>query len=99
MLFCPHSFAAELGANKSDLSSQYLPHSEAGSNIAGDHYIRRLMAKKAIADARDAGFSFLRVAVTGYFPTIFGDKKNDLALWISQPDAFWADMDVRWDAC
>ena len=95
LVFCALSSASagELGANKSDLSSQYLPHPQATANVAGDHYIRRLMAKKAIADARDAGFAFLRVAVTGYFPANFGDRINDLALWISQPDAFWADMD------
>lgn len=92
LFLCLHSFAGELGANKSDLSSQYLPHPQA-INVAGDTYIRRLMARKAIADARDAGFAFLRVAVAGYFPANFGDRANDLALWTSQPSMFWADMD------
>jgi hypothetical protein len=55
------------------------------------------MAKKAIADARDAGLAFLRVAVTGYWPVKFGDQPNDLALWQASPAQFWAAMDEMFD--
>ncbi|MGO8976258.1 MAG: Ig-like domain-containing protein [Steroidobacteraceae bacterium] len=55
------------------------------------------MAKKAIADARDAGLAFLRVAVTGFFPVNFGDQQKDLALWQTNPAQFWAAMDEMFD--
>lgn len=90
--------AGELGANKSDLMLQYLPPSAAVPDDAeGYHYIRRAMAKKAIADARDAGLPFLRVSVSGYWPVNFGDTTNDLALWQSNPAVFWAAQDEMFD--
>src|SRR5438105_12098276 len=77
--------AGELGANKFDLFLQYLPPSAPTPNAEGYHYITRAMAKKAIADARDAGLAFLRVAVTGYWPVGFGNQPNDLAMWQKNP--------------
>ena len=40
-----------------------------------------------------SGLSYFRVPVTGYFPTTFVDRQNDLAPWQSDPQAFWRDMD------
>jgi hypothetical protein len=90
----------ELGANKSDLLLQYLDHSAAGGSraAAGEHHIRRAMAEKAVADAHDAGLAFLRVGVTGYAPSEPGSRNNDLALWQSDPPAFWAAADRMFDA-
>ena len=90
--------ATEIGANKFDLLLQYLPSSEPSPQAGdGSHYIRRAMAKKAISDAHDAGFAFLRVAVTGFFPVIIDDHKNDLALWQNNPTKFWAATDEMFD--
>ncbi len=55
------------------------------------------MAEKAIADARDAGLTFFRVAVTGYSPVEFDSKQSDLALWQNDPPRFWAALDRMFD--
>jgi hypothetical protein len=90
--------ASELGANKFDLALQYLPPSAVAPEQAAPYnYIRRAMAKKAIADAHDAGLSFLRVAVTGFWPVNFGDKRNDLTLWQADPATFWLVLDEMFD--
>ena len=90
--------AGELGANKFDLALQYLPSSvPISEGTDGYLRVRRAMAKKAIADARDAGIPFLRVSVTGFWPVNFGDKPNDLALWQNDPARFWAAQDEMFD--
>lgn len=95
--------AGELGANKVDLLADYLtpfapePMPEP-DDPDGYVRVRRAMAEKALADARDAGLSFLRVDVTGYRPVDFGDEWNDLRLWQTDPPAFWAVMDRMFDA-
>jgi hypothetical protein len=96
----PISFvcAGEIGANKFDLLLQYLPSSQANPDAGdGSLFIRRAMAKKAIADAHDSGLSFLRVSVSGYFPVSIDDRKNDLALWQNDPARFWAATDEMFD--
>jgi hypothetical protein len=86
--------AAELGTNTYDLELQYVnPATPNKATAAGYRRVRLAMARKAIADARDAGFRFLRLSVSGYFPANFGDRRNDLALWQSGPAAYWADLD------
>lgn len=87
--------AAELGANKFDLALAYLQDSNASG--ASPYPIRLAMARKSIADARDAGWGFLRVSVTGYWPVNIGDKFNDLALWQADSAAFWATEDRMFD--
>jgi Bacterial Ig domain len=88
------SHAGELGVNKVDLARQYIPSAASGSEaVSASLYIHRLMAKKAIADAHDAGMSFMRVGVTGYWPNNFGDRENDLAVWQADPQRFWEGMD------
>jgi hypothetical protein len=90
--------AANLGANKFDLMMQYTEYyAPTGVDSDAFHKIRRAMARKAIADARDAGFTFLRVAVTGYEPNKFDVPHNDLRLWINDPPAFWVDLDQMFD--
>jgi Bacterial Ig domain/Cellulase (glycosyl hydrolase family 5) len=92
--------AAELGANKFDLFQQYVGASPAvaGRDAAGEHYIKQAMADKAVADAHDAGLTFLRVSVTGFAPSEPGNRNNDLALWQHDPPAFWAAVDRMFDA-
>ena len=90
----------KLGANKFDLLLQYLEPAPdaAGRDAAGEHYIKQAMAEKAIADAHDVGFTFLRVSVTGFAPSEPGNRNNDLALWQNDPAAFWAATDRMFDA-
>lgn len=93
---------AQLGAVKPDLMLQYVssapPNSEVGSgDIDGYRYIRTMMAKKAIADAADAGLTFMRVGVTGFRPSGFDDKVSDVALWQRAPADFWARLDEMFD--
>jgi hypothetical protein len=88
--------AAELGANKFDLRRQYFPDSDTNEPNPSDP-VRLAMARKAIADARDAGWTFLRTSVTGYWPLNIGDRRNDLAVWQADPTAFWAGMDRMFD--
>src|SRR5260370_39074717 len=78
--------ATLLGANKFDLMLDYVaPSPPAGADPDGYRRARRAMAKKAIEDARDAGFGFFRVAVTGYDPTGFENHVHDLALRQDHP--------------
>ncbi len=90
--------AASLGANKFDLMLDYVaPSPPAGANPEGYRRVRRAMAKKAIADARDAGLAFLHVGVTGYHPSELETKANDLAVWQNDPTRFWAALDEMFD--
>jgi hypothetical protein len=90
--------ATELGANKFDLMLDYLaPSPPTGADPEGYRRVRSAMAKKAIADARDAGLSFFRVAVTGYSPSEFDTRNHDLSLWQSDPPRFWAALDRMFD--
>ena len=95
----PNSFASQLGANKADLMVDYFARTIPQPDQSDGYVqIRRLMAEKALADARDAGLSFLRVQVTGYRPVNFGDEQNDLREWQNDPASFWATMDEMFDA-
>ena len=97
LFFCPAQ-AGQLGANALYLLSDYLPGSAAMSESGEDYrFIRREMAKKSISDARAAGFTFVRVGLTGYRPIGFDDKLNDLAVWQDTPAAFWAATDDLFD--
>lgn len=90
--------AAALGANKFDLMLDYLaPWPPAGAAPEGYRRVRQAMAKKAIADAHDAGLTFFRVAVTGYGPTQFNSRQGDLTFWQSDPQRFWAALDQMFD--
>jgi hypothetical protein len=90
--------ASALGANKFDLMLDYVaPAPPAGADPAGYRRVRRAMAEKAILDARDAGLTFFRVAVTGYGPTEFNASRHDLSLWQNDPPQFWAALDRMFD--
>jgi hypothetical protein len=96
--FALSALAGELGANKVDLMLQYTPFpAPSGNDVEGYRALRRDMARKAIEDARAAGLSFFRVAVTGYGPSRIGDIHNDLALWQSDPAKFWSFQDEMFD--
>ena len=99
--FAAPASATMLGANSFDLTLEYLsPHTPTGVEpqmLPSYRYIRRAMAKKAIADAADVGFKFLRVGVTGFRPTELNGSLNDLQPWLQNPAAFWAALDEMFD--
>jgi len=87
-----------LGANKFDLLEQYLGYASNGDGSPAYVKVTRAMARKAILDARDAGFGFLRVSVSGYRPIGPGDTTKDvLPLWRADPEALWRAVDAMCD--
>ena len=82
-----------LGLNKIELSQQYLGIASGGDGGAAYIRVERAMARKAMADARQIGARFFRVAITGYAPSGYG-MRGDLRLWLSDPERYWATMDV-----
>ena len=97
LLFASPVSATELGANKFDLMLDYVGSPPAGANPEGYRRVRRAMSQKAIADARDAGLGFFRVAITGYSPVEFNQNRHDLMLWQNDPPRFWAALDLMFD--
>ncbi len=94
-----HAIGDRLGANKFDLMLQFTGRASGGDGSLAYRQVDRAMALKAMADARDEGFGFLRVAVSGFGPSWPDDPlHNDLALWIAHPDQYWADADAMFDA-
>lgn len=85
-----------LGANKFDLMLDYVaPRPPAGVDPEGYRRVRRAMGQKAIADARDAGLTFLRAAITGFGPVELNSRnQNDLVVWQTDPARFWAALDA-----
>jgi hypothetical protein len=96
--FCSPVEAGQLGANAIYLLSDHLPSTEISQkNSDGYRLIRHEMAKKSISDAQAAGFGFVRVALTGYRPIAFDDPMNDLAVWQTAPETYWAATDELFD--
>ena len=90
-----------LGANKPDLLMQYLG---TASNAGGSDAAREVtiaMARKAIADAKDAGIGFFRIMGAGYGPVapppVGAPSQNDLALWQSDAALYWSRLDQMFD--
>lgn len=84
--------APAIGLNKFELMLQYLGRASEGDGTAPYRTVTRAMAKKAIADARDLGVSYMRVSVMGTDPAAYG-RAGDLDLWRSDPAAHWAAVD------
>jgi hypothetical protein len=92
------AYGGILGANTPNLWRQYVnPPVPSQALTAGDRAVWLAMARKAVADAHDAGLRFVRASVTGYFPVNFGDGRDDLRLWQTDPAAYWADLDRMFD--
>jgi len=95
--FCSLAWGGELGADKFELALLYLPPSvTVPEGQDAYRFVSRALAKKAIADARDAGIGFLRVGITGWWPNNFG-VRSDLSVWQSDPTKFWARLDEMFD--
>ena len=87
-----------LGANAFDLLLQFNGRGSGGDGSLPWLNLTRAMGQKSTLDARDAGFSFLRVAAAGYGPSWPDDPQHDdLALWRSDPHAYWTRVDALFD--
>jgi hypothetical protein len=87
-----------LGANTFDLLQQYLGYASGGDGSAAYRRTTRAMGRKAILDARDAGFTFLRISMSGYSPVLHNGPRNDvLPVWRSDPATFWQAVDAMFD--
>jgi Bacterial Ig domain len=95
------SLRGVLGANKVDLLLQYLGTASSADGSPAARAVTVAMARKAIADARDIGFGFVRVMAAGYGPVApppaGSPAQNDLALWRSAPERYWSRVDAMFD--
>ncbi len=90
--------ATPLGANKFDLLLQYEGYNDFTDRSDAYRRVTRAMARKAILDAKDTGFSFLRVSVTGYGGTDPRSSQRDmLKFWQSDPATYWRRVDEMFD--
>jgi hypothetical protein len=104
-----------IGVNKVDLLAQYTGTASGRRGDAASLRVTRAMARKALADAREAGIRYMRVSMTGGGGAARaaddadglddGDEEEDaarttagaLALWTTDPEAFWRQVDVMMD--
>ncbi len=85
-----------VGLNKFDLVKQYTGLASGGDGSVRYRRVTQAMGRKAIADARDAGATYLRMSATGYAPSAYG-RPGDLDLWIKDPAVYWAQIDELMD--
>jgi hypothetical protein len=81
-----------VGLNKLDLLKQYTGLASGGDGSTRYRRITQAMGRKAIADARDAGVTYLRVSASGFAPSAY-NRPGDLDLWRKNPPAYWALVD------
>lgn len=81
-----------IGLNKFDLVKQYTGLASGGDGSVRYRRVTQAMGRKAIADARDAGVSYLRVSATGFAPSAY-NRPGDLDLWLKNPTSYWALID------
>src|ERR1700761_3116611 len=84
--------ATVLGGNKFDLFRAYSGFAHRCDGSAACQRTTRALADKAVSDAAEAGFGFLRVGVAGWSPDETG-RASELATWRTNPSAFWKNMD------
>lgn len=88
--------AGSIGVNKFDLARQYIGTASGGDGSDRYRVVTRAMARKALADARDAGVVFVRASATGFGPIAPG-RAGDLDRWVSDPPAYWRQIDEMFD--
>lgn len=89
-------YSPSVGLNKFDLVKQYTGLASGGDGSVRYRRVTKAMGRKAIADARDAGVTYLRVSATGYAPSVYG-RPGDLDLWIKAPAVYWSQLDELMD--
>jgi hypothetical protein len=85
-----------IGVNKFDLLLQYLGTASGGRGTPAQRKVTQAMARKAIADARDAGIRYFRISAMGYAPSSYG-ARSDLEMWQSDREAYWKLVDRMMD--
>lgn len=86
-----------IGVNKFDLFMQYTGTASGGDGGAAYRRVTRAMAKKALDDAKDAGVRYVRVFMGGRTSFTPRDGRDSLALWRTDPEAFWRQVDEMMD--
>jgi len=90
--------ATPLGANKFDLLLQYEGYNDFSDHSDAYRRVTKAMAQKAISDAEDAGFGFLRVSVAGFGGSNPKASRGDmLRFWQSDPATYWRRVDEMFD--
>ena len=84
---------AVLGFNKFELATQYTGRASGGDGSERYQKATIAMARKSLADAREAGVRLFRISATGYAPSVAG-QRGDLDLWVKEPPRYWAQMDL-----
>ena len=69
-----------IGLNKFDLLKQYTGLASGGDGSTRYRKVTQAMGRKAIADARDAGVTYLRVAATGFAPSAYNRPAHALSI-------------------
>jgi Cellulase (glycosyl hydrolase family 5) len=88
--------APSVGLNKFELTKQYLGTASGGDGSERYRNVTVPMARKALADANDAGVRFMRVAASGFAPAVPG-QPGDLDLWVKDASAYWTRLDSMFD--
>jgi len=90
--------ATPLGANKFDLLMQYEGYTQYSDRSDAFRRVTQAMARKSVFDAKDVGFAFLRVSVSGYGGNDPQSSQRDmLRLWQSDPATYWRRVDEMFD--
>jgi Cellulase (glycosyl hydrolase family 5) len=88
--------APSVGLNKFELTKQYIGTASGGDGSERYRNVTVPMARKALADAKDAGVRFMRVSASGFAPAAPG-QPGDLDLWVKDASAYWTRMDAMFD--
>ena len=89
------------GANTMQLASNYHGKGSNKSGSAAETWAGTMLGRKAIADANDMGFQFVRMAVGGYGPSTVHDVgvpfRDDMSAFMIDSDDYWAQLDKLFD--
>lgn len=85
--------AGTIGVNKYDLFAQYTGTASGGDGSPAFRRVTLAMARKALADAQDAGVRYMRVSMSGRTSTADDAEGDSLELWVKDPAAFWRQVD------
>ena len=86
-----------IGVNKFDLFMQYTGTASGGDGGPAYRRVTRAMARKSLDDAKDAGVTYMRVSMSGRTSFRDGDGRDSLALWLTDQESFWKQVDEMMD--
>ena len=89
------------GANTMQLASDYHGKGSNKTGSAAETWAGTMLGRKAIADAHDMGFKFVRMAVGGYGPSTVNDVgvpfRDDMSAFMIDSAGYWAQLDKLFD--